>query len=53
MFEVKKEAEQELVAQDGFARDDKRQRKLDVEIELESIDGCVMNLYQSPGAGWV
>ena len=40
MFEVKEEAEQKLVAQDGLARDDKRQRKLDVEVELESIDGC-------------
>jgi hypothetical protein len=40
VFEVKKEAKQKLVTQDGLARDDKRERKLDVEVELESIDGC-------------
>jgi hypothetical protein len=40
VFEVKKEAKQKLVAQDGLSRDDERERKLDVEVELQSIDGC-------------
>jgi hypothetical protein len=40
MLKVQKEAEKELVAQDGLARDDERKRELNIEIELESIDGC-------------
>ncbi len=52
VFEVKKEAKQKLVAQDGLARDDKRERKLDVEVELESIDGCGRDWVGIRPSGW-
>jgi hypothetical protein len=40
VLEVKKEAKQKLVAKDGLARNYEGERELDVEIKLESIDGC-------------
>jgi hypothetical protein len=38
VFKVQKEAEKELVAQNGLARDDERKRELNIEVELESVD---------------
>ena len=40
VFEVEKEPEEELVAQNGPARNDKREREFDVKVELESVDAC-------------
>jgi hypothetical protein len=40
VLEVKKEAKEKLVAKNRLARNYERERELDVEIELESIDGC-------------
>jgi hypothetical protein len=40
VLEVKKEAKQKLVAKNRLARNYERERELDAEIELESIDGC-------------
>ncbi len=40
MFEVDEKTEKELVAQNGPARNDERKREFDVEVELESVDGC-------------
>ena len=40
VFEVQKKTEEELVAQNGSARNDERKWEFDVEVELESVDPC-------------
>ena len=37
MFEVEEETEDELVSEDGFARDDEGEREVDSVVELKKI----------------
>lgn len=41
MFEVEKETEDELVAQNRLARDYERQRELDMVIKSQGVDSCI------------
>ena len=53
VLEVDEEAEKELVAQNGPARNDERKREFDVEVELESVDGCASRALGRTGGVWM